>query len=281
MSPRDPHAHQDELIDISQLEGLPALESYLFSPPSLAPSREELESREDDEREMDADEAPRRLGFGVRAGITERLMRRRAAGGQEESGGQNRANDPFATLLTPLSGPELARLQAETEADTILYDRVQRAGRHELLAQRLGLIAALLVAFCMAGYWFDYLKGLADVPPPRLLSDHLDPDQARIGVYGLGVLLPLLALGLVMRAGADLAGALLRRDVGRLVSGVAIATFALISLKLMDEGLLAQGIGVAVCGMAVSALLRALTRGSRRERRRGRRHGRGDGSQGR
>lgn len=269
----DPHSqHDDEQIDVSELAGLPAIESYLFAPPSLAPSAEDLEERE----EMDADEAPRRLGFGLRRSLTERLTRG-SARAADQPAVAGRPEDPFATLLTPLSDPELAALQAEVEADEIIYDRVQRAGRSELLAHRLGLMAALLLAFSMAGYWFDYLQGLVDVDPPKFLVEHLDADQAQIGVYALGVLLPLLALGLVMRAGTDLAGALLRRDVGRLVSGVAVATFALISFKLMDVGQLAQGIGVALSGLAISGLLRVLMRGSWRNRR----SGRGDGAQGR
>lgn len=275
MSARDPR-NQDEQFDVSELAGLPALESYLFSPPSLAPSREDLE-RIDGQREMDADEAPRRLGFGLRRTLTERLSRRGAE--RPAAGTAGAADDPFATLLTPLSGPELARLRADVESDTIVYDRVQRAGRAELLAQRIGLLCALAVAAMLGAYWPDYLTGLADVAPPRLLADHLDADQAQMGVYGLGVLVAILSLGLVMRAGADLAGALLRRDPGRLVSGIAVATFALISLKLMDSGQLAQGVAVAVCGLVVSGLLRALTRGSWRDRRR--RPRRGDGAQGR
>lgn len=258
MSPRDPNPHDDELIDVSELEGIPSLESFLFSPPSLAPSREDLERVEDEQREMDADEAPRRLGFGMRRTLAERLAHRTAA--SEPAGAPGGPQDPFATLLTPLSGPELARLRAEVEADTVVYDRFKRTERQELRAQRIGLIGALVLALCMAGFWFGYLKGLADLAPPQLLAEHLSEDHAQIAVYGLGVLVPLLGLGLVARAIAELAGAVLTRSPVRVVPAIAVSAFAAITLKMMDAGLLGAGLVAAVAGYVLVGVLSFIVR---------------------
>lgn len=272
MRPRDTSQQHDEPIDVESLAELPALESYLFSPPSLAPSADDPPR---DAPVMEVDEAPKRLGFGLRRSMSERIgaaRSRRQAPPPSAAGG---SPDPFATLLTPLTEAEMARLRADVEADTILRDRVHHAGAREARAQRLGLIAAVAVAFALWTFWFDYLMGLQDLTPPAILTEQLDADHARLGVYVIGILAPVLLLGLVARAVSDLAGHLPRIRPGRLLTGAVLAAISAAGFLKLGDGQIGVALVLALTGFVLGVVARWVMRLDAPHPRRSRR---GDGS---
>jgi hypothetical protein len=179
-----------------------------------------------------------------------RPRRRSPASGPQEGrlgAGALALDDPFARLLTPLAGPELARLKADVANDEALFLRYERSRRSSLRRQGWGLMLALatmivFVARAGRGYFHrnlvddhapHWMITLLDKNPPHWLTSVLGSNPSGGVLFVLGILVLFLTLTPLTDAFTYLLRALADRSLVDLAIAVLSASFAAAILFLL------------------------------------------------
>jgi len=105
----------------------------------------------------------------------------------------------FEKMLTPLSGPELAMLQAEVAADDTIFAQIDRSRSNMATRHRIGFMVGVMVLVLFAlwvgsDYFTDTLQNAAQ---PSWLPAKVKGDDAAAGLFALGILFPILAMFVV------------------------------------------------------------------------------------
>lgn len=181
------------------------------------------------------DNADKRLGFSLRMGLRERLRLRKATAEESPS------DDPFAALVTPLSGYDLDQLRRELEADTVpVYDKVIGARRAESFSLRAGIIIGWMAVLSLALVWRDYFAALTDLEPPSWMQTPswaqdlpMAEDYPQVAAYAIGALAPILLLLLSNSAGVELMRVITRPTARAVGSFLALAIIATVGVMMI------------------------------------------------
>jgi hypothetical protein len=174
-------------------------------------------------------------------------------------------DDPFARLLTPLAGPELARLQAEVANDEVLFVRYERTRKAALRRQSHGLAFALLMLvlfllFAGRGY-LDHKLVNARVPHWLVNFHHLGATRAGGILFVVGLLLPFLTLGTLADTFTHMFKAISERSLVDLCLSVLSACFAAAVLLLLVHALPFQAAAVLAVWVAFRFIINLVTGG--------------------
>ena len=142
--------------------------------------------------------------------------------------------------MTPLSGPELARLQAYVADDEVLFKRAAREQERELNRSGFGvLVACVLMAGLSIAFGHAYLEGLVNASAPHLfehfsfLSGLIGSDYASAVYAGLGFLAPFGLLLVVSDGVVALLRGIASRSLPDAVLAFTAAAFAVSAAALL------------------------------------------------
>lgn len=154
------------------------------------------------------------------------------------------ASDPLERLLIPLSGPALAQLQAEVEAEDVILVRYERGRKSQMQQQAFGLICAIasLIIFILFAHRGAWDGSLIKANSPRWLSNSLGQNKTGALLFGVNLLVPFLTLGALADAFVFGLKSFIQRSLFNLLIGAVSACFAISILLLVSQGFSFQAV---------------------------------------
>lgn len=184
--------------------------------------------------------------------------RRRSA---DKSLGSAAAEDPFARLITPLSGPQIQALAAEIRADELLFNKIRREHRQFVRRHTIGLFFAVLTLVMFAvtrGH--EYIQTtLAHAAQPTWLTDALGKSHAGALLFGLGLVVPLLSINMLAQAYSSILKVVFGRSAKALGSALLSGAFSWVVLTLLLDGRPIPAAATLAVWMVLRAVISLIT----------------------
>lgn len=218
-------------------------------------------AKEDSEEEtVDAglDLAP----SGFLAGIKNKL---KSGEGEEEyehaeAGSETASGSAFSQILTPLSGSDIAVLQAEVAADETIFHQINRTRSSSQARQQIGFMLGVIIAF---GFYFvsgvSYLtETLPNVSQPSWTPDALVGDYMAAILFTLGLLMPLAVILIFSQSIRYLIGGIVEIKLENILFGVTGVVLALMSLYSLFDGEVLTALAILLFYSAIAIIARIL-----------------------